>query len=86
MPRSKEQLMATVIEAGVIAVIRAPSADILLPIAEALLAGGVPAIEVTMTTPNAIRGIEMLADKLGDSAVVGVGTVLDAATCRDASP
>ena len=34
MPRSKEQMMATVIDAGVIAVIRAPSADVLLPIVD----------------------------------------------------
>ncbi len=84
VPRSKEQLLKTVLDAGVIAVIRAPSAELLLPIAEALLEGGIPAIEVTMSTPKAIRGIEMLADKFGDRAVVGVGTVLDAATCRDA--
>src|SRR5438552_1002078 len=84
MSASKEQLLQRVIDAGVIAVIRAPSAQLLLPIAEALLAGGVPAVEVTMTTPGAIHGIQMLADKLGDRAVVGVGTVLDAATCRDA--
>jgi 2-dehydro-3-deoxyphosphogluconate aldolase/(4S)-4-hydroxy-2-oxoglutarate aldolase len=37
-----------------------------------------------MTTPKAIAGIEMLADQLGDKAVIGVGTVIDAATCRDA--
>lgn len=84
MARTKEQLMQAILEAGVIAVIRAPSAELLLPIAEALLAGGVSAIEVTMSTPKAIRGIEMLADRLGDRAVVGVGTVLDASTCRDA--
>ena len=84
MARSKEQLMATIVEAGVVAVIRASSKDQLLEIAQALLAGGVPAVEVTMTTPKAIAGIEMLADKLGDKAVVGVGTVLDAATARDA--
>lgn len=76
--------MQAILEAGVIAVIRAPSAELLLPIAEALLGGGVSAIEVTMSTPKAIRGIEMLADRLGDRAVVGVGTVLDASTCRDA--
>lgn len=84
MARTKEQLMQAILEAGVIAVIRAPSAELLLPIAEALLGGGVSAIEVTMSTPKAIRGIEMLADRLGDRAVVGVGTVLDASTCRDA--
>ena len=51
-----------------------------MDIARALIAGGVPAIEVTMSTPKAIAGIEKLADELGDKAVVGVGTVIDAAT------
>ena len=37
-----------------------------------------------MTTPKAIAGIEKLADAFGDRAVIGVGTVLDAATARDA--
>jgi 2-dehydro-3-deoxyphosphogluconate aldolase/(4S)-4-hydroxy-2-oxoglutarate aldolase len=68
----------------VIAVIRAPSKDLLIDIAKALMAGGVPAIEVTMSTPNAIAGIEMLAGKFGDKCVVGVGTVLDGDTARDA--
>src|SRR5437763_1413583 len=72
MPRSKEQLLKIVIDGGVIAVIRAPSAEILVPIAEALLAGGIPAVEVTMSTPKAIHGIELLADRFGDRAVVGV--------------
>src|SRR5690242_11629631 len=84
MSRTKDQLLKTVIDTGVIAVIRAPAAEVLLPIAEALLAGGIPAVEVTMTTPKAIAGIEMLADRFGDRAVIGVGTVLDAATARDA--
>src|SRR5437762_5974901 len=84
MPMTKEQAFAKVAEAGVVAVIRAPSKEVLIDIANALLEGGVPAIEVTMSTPKAIAGIEALADKLGDRAVVGVGTCLDAATARDA--
>jgi 2-dehydro-3-deoxyphosphogluconate aldolase/(4S)-4-hydroxy-2-oxoglutarate aldolase len=84
MPKSKEQYIKQVSDAGVVAVIRANSKDQLLGITEALLAGGVPSIEVTMSTPKAIAGIEMLADKFGDSAVIGVGTVIDAATARDA--
>ena len=84
MAKSKEQSYQQIAEAGVIAVIRAPSKDILIDIAQALMAGGIPAIEVTMSTPNAIAGIEMLAGKFGDKCVVGVGTVLDAATARDA--
>jgi len=84
MPRTKEQHMAAVVESGVVAVIRAQSREQLADIAQALLAGGVVAIEVTMSTPKAISGIEMLADRFGDRAVVGVGTCLDAATAADA--
>ena len=71
-------------ESGVVAVIRAPSIDLLEPLTEALIAGGVLSIEVTMSTPKAIHGIELLADKLGDKAIVGVGTVIDAGTAADA--
>jgi 2-dehydro-3-deoxyphosphogluconate aldolase / (4S)-4-hydroxy-2-oxoglutarate aldolase len=84
MPRSKDHLLAEMLNAGVVAVIRALSKDQLPGIANALLEGGVPAIEVTMSTPKALAGIEALADSLGDRAIVGVGTVLDAHTCRDA--
>ena len=84
MGKTKAQYLQMVADAGVVAVIRAPSSDQLPDIARALLDGGVPSIEVTMTTPNAIRGIEKLATQFGDRAVIGVGTVLDAATARDA--
>jgi 2-dehydro-3-deoxyphosphogluconate aldolase/(4S)-4-hydroxy-2-oxoglutarate aldolase len=84
MAKTKEQYFKQIQDSGVVAVIRAQSKDQLLDIARALIEGGVPAIEVTMTTPKAIAGIELLADQLGDQAVVGVGTVVDASTCRDA--
>jgi 2-dehydro-3-deoxyphosphogluconate aldolase/(4S)-4-hydroxy-2-oxoglutarate aldolase len=84
MPQTKEQIIARMSEAGVVAVIRAKSKDQLIDITTALLEGGVPSIEVTMSTPKAIAGIEQLADKFGDKAIVGVGTVLDASTARDA--
>jgi 2-dehydro-3-deoxyphosphogluconate aldolase / (4S)-4-hydroxy-2-oxoglutarate aldolase len=82
--KTKEQYFKQIADAGVVAVIRARSKDQLIGIAEALLAGGVPAIEVTMSTPDAIAGIEMLADRFGDVAVLGVGTVMNAATAEDA--
>src|SRR5436309_10804273 len=84
MPRSKQQIIDQMSDAGVVAVIRAKSKDQLFDITQALLEGGVPSIEVTMSTPKAIAGIEALADKFGDKAVVGVGTCIDAATARDA--
>ncbi|HEX8339661.1 MAG TPA: bifunctional 4-hydroxy-2-oxoglutarate aldolase/2-dehydro-3-deoxy-phosphogluconate aldolase [Tepidisphaeraceae bacterium] len=81
---SKTETLKQMCDSGVVAVIRAPSVDVLLPLTEALLAGGVKSIEVTMSTPKAITGIEQLADRFGDTAVIGVGTVLDAGTAADA--
>jgi 2-dehydro-3-deoxyphosphogluconate aldolase/(4S)-4-hydroxy-2-oxoglutarate aldolase len=84
MAKTKDQCLKQIADAGVVAVIRAKSKDQLVGIAEALLAGGVPTIEVTMSTPDAIAGIEMLAGSFGDKAVIGVGTVTDAATAGNA--
>ena len=75
----REITMKKVLQCGVVAVIRAQTRDQLLDIAEALVKGGVVAIEVTMSTPKAIEGIEKLVDVLGAKAVIGVGTVLNAA-------
>lgn len=49
----------------------------------ALLAGGVSAIEITMTVPGAVGIIEALAADLPEGAVLGAGTVLDAQTARE---
>jgi 2-dehydro-3-deoxyphosphogluconate aldolase / (4S)-4-hydroxy-2-oxoglutarate aldolase len=84
MPRTKEQTLKEMSAAGVVAVIRAPSKDLLLELARALIAGGVPSIEVTMSTPDAIEGIAMLSERLREQAIVGVGTVTDGATARAA--
>lgn len=67
---------------GVVAVIRASSSEMLVDVAEALLAGGVNVMEVTMTTPGALGVIECTIEKLGDKIIMGAGTVLDAETAR----
>lgn len=69
---------------GALAVVRLPNADDVLPTARALHAGGVSAVEVTMTVPGALGAIERLARELGDEVLVGVGSVLDADTARRA--
>lgn len=61
---------------------RAPSGELLADVAEALLAGGVEAMEVTFTVPKAASVIEQVADRLGEKIVLGAGTVLDAETAR----
>jgi 2-dehydro-3-deoxyphosphogluconate aldolase / (4S)-4-hydroxy-2-oxoglutarate aldolase len=84
MQRTREQILELITGGGVVAIMRAPSAEMLGQISEALLAGGVSNIEVTMTTPKAIAAIEQLSDRFGDRALIGVGSVIDGATARDA--
>jgi 2-dehydro-3-deoxyphosphogluconate aldolase/(4S)-4-hydroxy-2-oxoglutarate aldolase len=67
---------------GVVGVLRLKDAGRLRSVAEALAAGGVRAIEVTMTVPGAVRLIEELAGSLTGDFVLGAGTVLDAETAR----
>ena len=82
--RTKTEIISRLTNPGIIAVIRAQSSEQVPAVCEALLAGGVIAIEITMTTPNAIAAIRDASARFGERAVVGVGTVLDANTCRDA--
>jgi 2-dehydro-3-deoxyphosphogluconate aldolase/(4S)-4-hydroxy-2-oxoglutarate aldolase len=65
-------------EVGIVPVVRAPSAELALRAAEAVLAGGISIFEITMTVPDAPAVIRTLVQRLGDRAVVGAGTVLDA--------
>ncbi|HEY4329138.1 MAG TPA: bifunctional 4-hydroxy-2-oxoglutarate aldolase/2-dehydro-3-deoxy-phosphogluconate aldolase [Phycisphaerae bacterium] len=80
----KEIAFQKLSECGIVAVIRAQSDTQLMDITKALIEGGVIGIEVTMSTPKAIKGIEKVADALGDRCVVGVGTILDPGTAADA--
>jgi 2-dehydro-3-deoxyphosphogluconate aldolase/(4S)-4-hydroxy-2-oxoglutarate aldolase len=79
---TKETDLDRVLSCGIVAVIRAPSGEVLTDVAEALLAGGVEIIEVTFTVPQAHRVLEKVTDKLGDKVLVGAGTVLDPETAR----
>ncbi len=71
------------VDAGAIGVIRVESASRLVQITKALRDGGLACIEITMTTPRALRAIEDAVTRAEDS-VVGAGTVLDAVTARQA--
>lgn len=82
--RTRAEIISLLTNPGIIAVVRAQRNEQVLPLAGALLAGGVIAVEITMTTPNAIEAIREASQKLGRQAVIGVGTVLDVATCRRA--
>jgi 2-dehydro-3-deoxyphosphogluconate aldolase/(4S)-4-hydroxy-2-oxoglutarate aldolase len=82
--RNKSDIISLLTDPGIIAIVRAQQAVQVLPLFEALIAGGIRAIEITMTTPNALAAIREAREKLGERALIGVGTVLDADTARAA--
>ncbi len=71
-------------ETGVIAIMRARSSEQLIAAADAIKAGGVKAIEVTMTTPGALDVIAEAKKRYGTDVIFGAGTVLDAESGRAA--
>lgn len=73
----QQQLQAV----GLIPVLRARSAAEALAVAEAMVAGGITVIEVTMTVPGAIHVLRELANRYTGKLLLGSGTVTDAAQC-----
>src|SRR5689334_22691292 len=84
---SRADIAARIEAVGLVPIVRAPSAEIATRAVEAVLAGGLPVFEITMTVPGAIDVIRKLAERFGDRALIGAGTVLspeDAGACIDA--
>ncbi|NLM96827.1 MAG: bifunctional 2-keto-4-hydroxyglutarate aldolase/2-keto-3-deoxy-6-phosphogluconate aldolase [Halanaerobiaceae bacterium] len=70
-------------ETGIVAVVRAENPEQALKIADAVKAGGIQAIEITMTVPGAIDVIRELAETYRNNEIlIGAGSVLDAETAR----
>lgn len=80
-----QNTLSTLLQSGVVAIMRATSPDPLLAAADALLAGGVQAIEVTLTTPGAMGIISQAVERYAEQPLVfGAGSVLDAESARAA--
>lgn len=75
--------VAHIEETGVIAVLRGVDPSTVVPVVDALRAGGVTAVEVTADSDGVLESIDRLTDAF-DDVVVGVGTILDAETASDA--
>jgi len=78
----KDAILRSILEIGVVPVVRTSSAESAVRAIEAVYAGGIRAAEITMTVPGAIKALEKLADAFGDKLVLGAGTVLDPETAR----
>ena len=79
---TKTEIISRIVSSGVIPVIRASSQEEALAVVEAIAAGGITTIEVTMTVPN---GVEVIAALVSgrDDLLIGAGSVLDPETARD---
>ena len=80
----KAKAIEQIVRTGLVPIVRASSPEQALRIMEAVLAGGIPTVEVTMTVPGALKVLEQMADRLGDRALLGAGTILDPETARAA--
>lgn len=79
----KEKILTKLTDAGLVAVVRANTADEAIRISDACLEGGCPSIELTFTVPGAHKVIEELAKRyLNGEMLLGAGTVLDSETAR----
>jgi 2-dehydro-3-deoxyphosphogluconate aldolase/(4S)-4-hydroxy-2-oxoglutarate aldolase len=84
---TKQEVADRIKEIGIVPVVRASSAKQAMQAAEAVCAGGIPIVEITMTCPDAIEVIAELSKNAGSEVLIGAGTVLDASTaerCIDA--
>lgn len=81
---SRNEIAQQIEEKKLVAVVRTDSPDEILPVAEALLKGGVSVIELTMTIPNVLDHIGNARKELGDEVLLGLGSVLNAETARRA--
>jgi 2-dehydro-3-deoxyphosphogluconate aldolase/(4S)-4-hydroxy-2-oxoglutarate aldolase len=74
----KQQTLARLRDLYIVAVLRGPSPELTIQMVEALVAGGVRAIEITYTTPNAEEVLRRLDETFGDEILLGMGTLTKA--------
>lgn len=84
---TRVETCARIEECRIVPIVRAGSGALALRAAEAILAGGISVLEITMTVPDATTVIRVLREKFGGRVVLGAGTVMDGQTadaCVDA--
>lgn len=79
---TKEEVRRGIIEVGICPVVRAATSVQAIAAAEAVCAGGIRVVEITMTVPGAIGVIGELSKAMGKEVIIGAGTVLEAETAK----
>lgn len=80
----REAILQELQQTGIVAVVRVSDGKELTQICQALAEGGLKGIEITMTSPGALKAIEEARNRLGDDIYIGAGSVLDTETARQA--
>ncbi|KAK4412736.1 KHG/KDPG aldolase [Sesamum alatum] len=78
-----DRVLMDIQNSGIIACLRAQSAEMAIEAARAALSGGISVLEITMSTPGFFEALQFLVQEY-PSALLGVGTVLDRADAKDA--
>lgn len=74
----KLRTLQTIDESGAVLIVRLDNADVAERVAEAAIAGGVRALEITLSIPGAVDVIRRLSARHGSNGIaIGAGTVLD---------
>jgi 2-dehydro-3-deoxyphosphogluconate aldolase/(4S)-4-hydroxy-2-oxoglutarate aldolase len=81
---SREAVIGTIVQTGIVAVVRAESPRDLVELAHSLAKGDVRVVEITRTVPSALHVIEQAVAERSSEVIIGAGTVLDATTPRSA--
>jgi 2-dehydro-3-deoxyphosphogluconate aldolase/(4S)-4-hydroxy-2-oxoglutarate aldolase len=81
---TRDSPLQSVLECGIVAVIRAPDGNGLVEVTRALAEGGVTAVEITTTVPGALEVLREARRVIDERVLLGVGTVLDTETARAA--
>jgi 2-dehydro-3-deoxyphosphogluconate aldolase/(4S)-4-hydroxy-2-oxoglutarate aldolase len=81
---TKDEVLSALKSGGIIPVIRAASADAAVRTSEALVAGGIATLEITMTVPDALRAMRFVSERLGADVLLGAGTVTTTRMAADA--
>lgn len=79
---SRHSHLQHILDAGVVAVVRAPDSSHLVEVIRALADGGVTVAEVTLTVPDALDVLKQARKELSNIVLLGAGTVLDSETAR----
>jgi len=80
----KEEILGRLTEVGVVPVLRGDFPERVIDAVEALLEGGIPVAEITMTVPGALKVIERCVSRFGKRLLVGAGSVTDPAAAAEA--